>query len=950
MAEPVINSITAVQGTGAITKQSVIQLTVNFTASNNCNFAGSISLDGGDTWNNAVLHSAANGQNVAASTSATVLVDIDATFKQPSFPARGVFAATRIRLQATDPVQSLNSTLQSTSNFTIKSTLPVITGATMPQYIGSTNANAAALSVFSHNGDGSTAPTMVRLNLSVSELDAGTVLPFEAYNSGNLVFPFPGSATNGQQTVFIRVYDGFYNASTVGSAETWLQRTPPTGCSVRIIGMQGNENYTGIKINDDGSFTPNRNATLQLTGYSPLALNYTILPGSNVENADNINVSTPLGPETATPAVKLTTNAANPTADNYNRDATVLVSVAFTDAAGNQAIANAAIRLNTRIYKTAHTPLRLSDSIYRPLLRHVTSGGAEVTIPKALILTGEPYRLWDDIFYPESHAYPMEGDGTVDEAEAIAMAQSSNENHDALLLSGGQVVYDEEQRPVVVDWTDDGSKNYGHMISSTPENRKYWAIDTTGYGEYSLSFEHFNVDSNTYGPPYNEAAPHRGDVLVVYDATASGALQESLDEFGQQKWILGDTTKLKEIHAFTGSGTNVLDLTSGQRMNSSPNGAFQTPPIRGIPKIVLIFFSDALESDSGFRLRSSPAYDRTWVNYDVDEANGELWIHMHTTLGSAPGAADTTAKRMTYDWLENPITIDYDQGRVIFPVPPSGVVDVDVSYHDWNGGAPSNLWITAQDDFVDYAEAAIHSQNPTASGVSLSPTSADRLKIHELDGWGRVTSGFVWDTDRGIVQIDDDKLPPSGQRYFADYQYHTYHRLSSDGYGDMTWRDSIIVADDTPLYPDYTYTDLKIVNEGGAPLEDGRLKFVPRGYDTNNDGQVSLETTGTPDQVLNINRPWDIQRGTAQETYERMAVEVNDSYIWNRSMAKAAASTVLAQWKNRVFGDIPARSRVYGRAVWVLGGTSGSAYPPTTAGPKRCSIEVGGKYYASLVL
>jgi len=176
-----------------------------------------------------------------------------------------------------------------------------------------------------------------------------------------------------------------------------------------------------------------------------------------------------------------------------------------------------------------------------------------------------------------------------------------------------------------------------------------------------------------------------------------------------------------------------------------------------------------------------------------------------------------------------------------------------------------------------------------------------------------------------------------------------------------------VVADSTPAYPDYTYADICIWNEGEAMLEQGKMTFVPRGYDTDGrdgvvltpDGQNYQTNADIVDQVLDINRPWDIQRGTKDETYDRMACAFNSSFIWSRGLPKTGGSDpsnqtatgILSYWKGRNFDNIPARGRIFGRCVWVLGGVGGADYPQNvTSGLKRNSLEISGKYYTNLVV
>jgi len=224
---------------------------------------------------------------------------------------------------------------------------------------------------------------------------------------------------------------------------------------------------------------------------------------------------------------------------------------------------------------------------------------------------------------------------------------------------------------------------------------------------------------------------------------------------------------------------------------------------------------------------------------------------------------------------------------------------------------------------------------------------------------GKLTQLYTIDKDRGIIEFTNASasgvlpsgvfpsgVPASGLefafvprgRMFEDYYHHTYLRLSNDGYGNFTFYDETLVGDSTPQYPDYTYGNIKIVNEGDSILESGRMRFLARGFDSNGDGTV--------DQVIDVNRPWDIQMGSPDETYNKCAAEIRSQYTWDATCTKQQAMTILSNWQNAYFGfNVYPEQVFFGRVVWVLGGTGGSSYPVTTAGKKVWSSEMEGKYY-----
>ena len=959
-----LQNVAVVQGTGSIVSQPVLEVTLDITNStgNPVNFTASISINGGSDWHTCDLLAGYAGQGLTAGSARVFLVDMAATLLANSALAGYNSNGATLRITGTDSVTPSNNSTVTSSSFSLKTTVPTFSAASIPTYAGASYTGVDAAHSIPITLTSNVGSTQFRVAASPAQLAFGSNVSFYSFYSGHAYFAFASNESDGPKTLYVQTYDANFNPSAMVSVSVWLQRTPPTDCVVQIVGSVGNSDYTGITINPDGSFTPNRQVTLQISAASPLPMTFSISagPGTNVESGTNTGTPITYQDGTLIPIaanliqqVGLTTNPVTPNADNFGCDATVSVSVQFTDAAGNtQLAAPATIRLNTTIYQAAHKPLKPQDASYHHILNEVTTGNATLNIPQTILLSSSPIRAWNDIFYPSTHRFPTLTSGEIDLTAAKSMLQAPSALHDPIKLANialngngslntADAVVDDDGRYVMGAWTTDGSKNYPNMDSSVGDQLSYWVVNNANLGDFQLEFDYFDLDTAVFGPPYNPLAPYRGDCLVIYDATAAGALIQSVNNNGQLVWVLNDSTKLVQIAAYTGTGTNVVNLFNNQPMSSGQNGNFTSDWIRGIGKIVMIFYSDASHTASGFRLKAGRAHDRIFLNWDIDEANGRIWVHKHTSLNNSPmGAAGNTTKQMVYQYLDQDVVIDHETGVVAFTVPPSGVVTADYSYLDYTT-PPSDMFVAAYSDFVYYQDATVY-VTPGDHNNSMI-----RSALFDASGFGRVTSHATWDKERGVLQFAAGTTPTSG-RLFADYYHHTYLRLSDDGHGDLTYNDKVLVADITPVYPDYSFADVKIVNEGDALLEQGTIKFTLRGYDTNNDGEIILTGANIVDMVLDINRPWDVQKGTRAETVDKMAMAINTNYQWARTCLKTDAQNILSNWQTAVFGSIAARSRVYGRAVWVLGGGGGNSYPATSAGPKRCSLELAGKYYANV--
>ena len=235
------------------------------------------------------------------------------------------------------------------------------------------------------------------------------------------------------------------------------------------------------------------------------------------------------------------------------------------------------------------------------------------------------------------------------------------------------------------------------------------------------------------------------------------------------------------------------------------------------------------------------------------------------------------------------------------------------------------------DDLVDYSEPSFY---VVYSGDKPDKTRYYNFANYTIEKEGRLSSNYTINKDTGILTFTG--LTPLG-RITGDYYYHTFYRLTSDGYGDLTfYNQTIVPASATNSYTDYTWVDLKIVNEGTNQLTNGTLKFLARGY----------ITAGTVvDTVLDNNRPWDVQKGTVAETVQRTGAVFSSAFSGlgdtNRSRAiEAIKSQTLS------FGTLDAKSSVFVRVFWCIAtNAEGTSWIDCTRGDKLFSAELAGKFY-----
>ena len=320
---------------------------------------------------------------------------------------------------------------------------------------------------------------------------------------------------------------------------------------------------------------------------------------------------------------------------------------------------------------------------------------------------------------------------------------------------------------------------------------------------------------------------------------------------------------------------------------------------------------------------------------------------------------------MMYDYYESKIDIDSDSGvasftsRQVYPVlgtfsnylylykkdERDSNVYVAGYPHSYFSAQNTGLneqslnciktFATSQDDLQDYSSKAFY--------VSYMGTEPVKNQIYEPNVITNNSSGkftaYSMDNDTGIFKVNST-TPPRG-RLFADYYYHTFYRLTSDGYGDLYFYGNgiLVPASATNSYTDWTYVDLKIVNEGGNTLNDGMLTFLARGYITK--GSVV-------DTVLDQNRPWDVQEGTTAETVNRTGAGYSTSFSNLETNYPANRATAFAARANQAlsFGTIEPKQTIFVRVFWCIAqNAAGTAWIDCSRGNKCYSGELSGTYF-----
>lgn len=828
-------------------------------------------------------------------------------------------------------------------------------------------------------------------------------------------------------------YFNYYDFSQTGSIISFdIEKTSelPYDCDLNIYGKDGNSRYAGIKIESDGSFTPDRSVNIVFFGNSKFPLYCRIYSNDNevlipkittsesedgtlsayvsdideelikMEELDSSNSNCDSGEflykntyteDKTRPINEVKCYLVGP---DYDTSSDRSVTIVFRDIAGNETIITKTIKLNNRIFVCEKKNLREPSSDYMHIVMKKNTYDAYDTIPESATGQEDSYkRMWEDIYFPEKHSPKMNGKNIDIEWARSAYKQyvssgrhdyQDNENYDIISMeldseSVYQPVYDSEGRVSTI-WN--YSKTYDPYVSRNRSDMWFRVIDNTGEGDINLSFEYFDMMSSPGDMANSTAGGYKGDVVMIYNADNENCLTQIQNADGTITYpVDGVNTVLMELLAvYSGTPGSVYDWLSGESVKSNDTtGAFDVT--FQCSRICIIVCTDSSKEKSGFKIKAGKKIGLIYSNYDVDETNGELWYHGESdNWGSTDGGI-----RMFYDYYDSSVSYDYDRGFVILNVndiPDDAIMTCDYSYYknkrdyneednawlkgdsDENNNSAENyrLYVASDDDFYDYLVPTVY-VTPIGGTIDKSGTvyrPGDNIS-------GKFTDSYwVVDKDRGLIQINryndenPDKYVPFNEngypmRITMDYTHHTFYRLSNDGYGNVSFEDKVIVADSTPVYPDATWADIRIINEGDAILESGKLIFKCRG-----------EVEGDSEEVkkpLDVNRPWDVQEGKKAVTWDRCRVYISYTFNENyfqftpsisnlRFTYNAAGGNDASLVVSSVENYLAPKEALYGRIVWNLAGDTGGSlnnvnYPTDglTVGRKSWSMEVSGKYY-----
>lgn len=867
-----------------------------------------------------------------------------------------------------------------------------------------------------------------------------------------------GAISDGEKTIYLQLSDGVGNTSLIVSyaendteddlykwtkdsiRKIYLYRQSPNSIVFNLYGSSGSEYYTGMcRIDKNGKvdkenkikdfkFIPTNKIEVLVSAQDNLnlPLEYQLFMGNDF----NENNWKEFNPETNKKIPFYLESESNDSI--FENNYAVTINLVFRNSAGiSSEIQSKTMYYNTQLLKTDNINLREQNTSYKPEIQYF-NGDEWVGIPEQESFNSiVPKRSWQEIFYPKTHGFPLNANGNINIEEAlkvvdgdsmydavkteIKIVQDYDENGRPIKDNSGNpvvheekhIVYDDEQRPLTI-WNE--TKKYPSNASSSKEYNSetgeissfvYWIIDNSGYADFQLEFEHFHLDSSRHTNE-NHMSGYPGDCLVIYDASEEGTTKEFVNIYGKNDYKLIDSTKLKKLAVYTGDGVDATCLYPTDNVgsvNANANGGFITPKFNA-EKICVIFYSDDSQNNkSGFKIKASPMRDTDWINWEIDNKRGEVWLHRLETQQLEGSNIQTPSinagrcpanVRMNYEYSDTNFDINYEDGSIKFYEKPQGQLWGTFSYYNYseeNGPYILNeengkyepityTFALGDDDLVDYKDVSVYSTYTDGEGSNkelkydkkqsntyvFETIDKETGNIISEESHGKIITNVTVYKDSGLIVFNKKEMEkdtsktislPKG-RLIADYNCHSFYRLTDDGYGNLYFYDKIIVPDKSENYPDFTYVDLKVVNEGEATLKNGRIKFNFRGI-------ASGTSANTISSVLNPDRPWDVQEGTPEETFDQVGGVVSVNYnfptmTWSNALsiyegAVDVGDIKLQGGKTEIpfKVDMEMKKEIYIRVVWVMftGGNENSPtyITPSTAGEKCFSGEIEGSFY-----
>lgn len=767
-----------------------------------------------------------------------------------------------------------------------------------------------------------------------------------------------------------------YKTSNVVSFILGVLMNEITNVSMSIAGSTGSANYTGFYKDDTGRMFPTDMVSVAFSASASTEIRIRFSGGILVKG---YNYQTPYTETGITKKTGFLAHSMLGSTDTY-----FTLAMYVQDEAGNEQAISQNITNISRLWRMIGTNIKEDDASYQTKFFSVLSTSSSLEIPKSKTSSEEFTRNWEDIFYPTNHGYPRNSDGTIIYNEALRISKPLDESgingptteeltmYDQLQLTsdGSALATDSDDRYMTSGWQ--RNKLYNRMESSSygesGENLRYWVIDNTGNSDLKLEFEYFDLDNQISNIPPNILSPYDGDVLVVYDAQAEGCLKEIIDIYGNKTYQLQDSSLLVELFAFSGSCyTEDIKMKSGAGLPITQTGnGFNTSSITTTSKICIIFYTDNDYQASGFKIKAGPRHNVIFYNYDLNNTTGEVWVHQEpgTTMNRwySPSRMTSTHQYLTsnatFDFEEGILTLDTRSGSTItgaftvynylFTDGSTATPTTYFTYSDAATGMESNPELSAfllyHDDCIDYYEISI-----CVVPTGITPNYTDIYSFQdEAYNYGKIVSNFETNKDKGTIKFTS--TVPLG-RIFASYSYHSYYRLTNDGYGDLFFYDNALVPSSdyaTTGLRDWTYVDLVIYNEGSNSLSEGIMKFMSRGY-IEGSGSSQVVT-----QVVDENRPWDVQSGTIAETVNRTGASFSASYSGLAAKTRGAAVNAINNTSSGgvSFGQtLLPRSKAYIRLYWCLAQSDAASpsYVVTTRGKKLWSSELSGKYFVVTV-